>query len=151
MFKASSAVIGSSTVTTSDVIMSFTVLSTPFFNTGLISLLEMIPIISSLSTTGRPLINSSFIFAWTSAIVESGVIVITSRIVKSSADLTFLTSSTCFSWVIFLWITPTPPSCAIAIAKSDSVTVSIAALKIGIFNLISFPNLILVSMSFGST
>ena len=77
--------------------------------------------------------------------------VTTSRIVKSSADFTFLTSSTCLSNDMFLWITPIPPSCAIAIANSASVTVSIAALNIGIFNLIPFDNSIVVSMSLGST
>ena len=40
--------------------------------------------------------------------------------------------------VIFLWITPIPPSRAIAIAIRDSVTVSIAAVISGMLRLMSF-------------
>ena len=44
---------------------------------------------------------------------------------------------------------PMPPSLASAIAISDSVTVSIAALIIGIFNAIPFVNFVLNEVSFG--
>jgi hypothetical protein len=53
--------------------------------------------------------------------------------------------------VRFLWITPIPPCLARAIAISDSVTVSIAALMTGIFNLIFFVKDVEQSTSFGST
>ena len=51
----------------------------------------------------------------------------------------------------FLCMTPIPPCLARAIAISDSVTVSIAALMIGIFNLIFFVKNVEQSTSFGST
>ena len=41
---------------------------------------------------------------------------------------------------MFLCKTPIPPSCAIAIAILDSVTVSIAAATIGIFKVIFLEN-----------
>src|SRR5580765_3471434 len=44
------------------------------------------------------------------------------------------TSEACSSIPRFLWITPRPPCCAIAMASRLSVTVSIAALRIGTFN-----------------
>ena len=60
--------------------------------------------------------------------------VIGSRIIPDSDLLTFLTLSLCSSIDKFLWITPIPPSWAIAIAILLSVTVSIAAETIGTFN-----------------
>ena len=48
--------------------------------------------------------------------------------------LTFSTSSACRSTDIFLWIMPSPPSWARAIAISLSVTVSIGELNRGIFS-----------------
>ena len=48
----------------------------------------------------------------------------------------FLTAQTCLaccSILILLWIIPTPPSAAMAMARRDSVTVSIAAETSGIF------------------
>ena len=109
---ASSAEVDSSIVTTSEVIISLTNLSWPDLIIGLTSLRLIIPIISSPSTTGKPLIDISSITFWTSLTEESGLIVITSLIVISSAFLTFLTSSTSCSKVLFLWITPIPPSWA---------------------------------------
>ena len=63
-----------------------------------------------------------------------------------SERLTFLTCSACSSIDIFLWITPIPPSRAIAIAILYSVTVSIAAEITGIDNLI-----LSVKLTFKST
>ena len=48
-----------------------------------------------------------------------------------SDRLTRSTSDACSSIDRFLWMTPMPPCCAIAIARRDSVTVSIAALRSG--------------------
>ena len=50
-----------------------------------------------------------------------------------SARFTFITSVACSSMLMFLCITPIPPSCAMAIASNDSVTVSIPAETIGMF------------------
>ena len=52
---------------------------------------------------------------------------------------------------MFLWITPIPPCCAIAIASLDSVTVSIAAETIGVFTIILRENLLFNCTSLGST
>src|SRR5690349_6558995 len=48
-----------------------------------------------------------------------------------SERLTRSTSEACSSTERFLWMTPKPPCCAIAMASRDSVTVSIAALASG--------------------
>ena len=137
-------------VTTSEVMISLTNFLESDFKNGLTSLLEIIPTIFSFSITGRPLTDSFSIMSWTVSMEDSGLIVTTSRTVMSSALLTFLTSSTCASWVMLRWITPTPPSWASAIAKLASVTVSIAALIIGMFNWMSLVKFTLVSTSFAS-
>ena len=49
------------------------------------------------------------------------------RIMPLSDRFTRSTSAACRSIDMFLWSTPMPPARAIAIAMSDSVTVSIAA------------------------
>src|SRR5262245_62387056 len=54
-------------------------------------------------------------------------------IMPLSDRLTRSTSEACSSIDRFLWITPRPPCCAMAIASPDSVTVSIAALTSGTF------------------
>src|SRR5262249_6825285 len=48
--------------------------------------------------------------------------------------LTLSTSAACSAIERFLWITPRPPSRASAMASSDSVTVSMAALTIGMLS-----------------
>ncbi len=52
-------------------------------------------------------------------------------IMPLSERLTRSTSLACSSMERFLWMTPMPPCCAIAMASPDSVTVSIAALSSG--------------------
>ena len=52
-------------------------------------------------------------------------------IMPLSDRLTRSTSDACSSIERFLWMTPMPPCCAIAMARRDSVTVSIAALSSG--------------------
>ena len=64
--------------------------------------------------------------------------------------LTFLTSRTCFLISKFLWIIPSPPDFAIAIAILLSVTVSIADDKSGILSFNVSVNFILVSTSEGN-
>ena len=63
---------------------------------------------------------------------------------------TFLTSRTCFLISKFLWIIPSPPAFAIAIAIVLSVTVSIADDKRGILSFNESVNFILVSTSEGN-
>ncbi len=50
-----------------------------------------------------------------------------------SDRLTLSTSRVCSSIDMFLWMTPSPPSCASAMASSASVTVSIGEDRIGMF------------------
>src|SRR6185503_15616391 len=57
----------------------------------------------------------------------SGAMVIGSRSTPDSKRLTLATSAACSFGEKFLWMMPIPPSCAIAIARRASVTVSMAA------------------------
>ena len=59
--------------------------------------------------------------------VMSGETVIGSRITPLSNFLTRATSRACASMVMFLWMMPMPPSCAMVMARRASVTVSMAA------------------------
>ncbi len=54
-----------------------------------------------------------------------------STIIPDSLRLTRSTSSACRSMGKFLWMTPMPPCCAMAMARRLSVTVSIAAEQSG--------------------
>ena len=83
--------------------------------------------------------------------VSSLVIVTGSIIIPDSERFTALTSAAWFLIVMFLCKTPMPPLRAIAIAISDSVTVSIAAETIGTFNPIFLLNLDWIFTSLGST
>ena len=60
--------------------------------------------------------------------LASGDSVIGLTIIPLSERFTRSTSEAWSSIPRFLWMTPSPPSCAIAIAILDSVTVSMAAL-----------------------
>ena len=88
----------------------------------------------SRSTTGMPLMRWVAISAFTSASVWSGWMVSGFTTMPDSNFLTRRTWAACCSGVRFLWITPMPPSCAMAIAISASVTVSIAAEISGMFS-----------------
>ena len=100
-------------------------------------------------TTGIPEILYFVISSHASPIVWSGSIVIGSTIIPLSERFTLSTSSACFSIDMFLWINPRPPTWAIAIASFASVTVSIAAETIGIFNVIELVSLVAVITSDG--
>src|SRR5437763_879799 len=63
-----------------------------------------------------------------------GASVIGLTIMPLSERFTRSTSEACSSIDRFLWMTPRPPCWAMAIARLDSVTVSIAALTSGTFN-----------------
>ncbi len=69
----------------------------------------------------------------TSRIEVSGLTVIGLRITPASNFLTSRTSAACCSAVMFLWMMPMPPFCAMVMARRASVTVSIAADTIGMF------------------
>ena len=70
--------------------------------------------------------------AW--AIGCSGLTVTGSTIIPLSDFFTFSTSSACSATARLRWMTPRPPSCAMAMAVRASVTVSIAALSTGMFS-----------------
>ena len=63
-----------------------------------------------------------------------GESVIGLTIMPLSERLTASTSLACSSIDRFLWMTPMPPCCAMAMAMAASVTVSIAALTSGMFS-----------------
>ena len=68
-----------------------------------------------------------------------------------SDRFTLSTSSACAVMDMFLWIMPIPPCLAIAIAMRCSVTVSMLALIIGIFNEIFWVSFVDKSIIFGVT
>src|SRR5688572_20063695 len=83
------------------------------------------------SVIGTPEMRYCCIRSRASARVLVAASVIGLTIIPLSERLTRSTSAACSSIDRFLWITPRPPICAMAIARPDSVTVSIAALRIG--------------------
>ena len=68
-----------------------------------------------------------------------------------SERFTLSTWSACRSMGMFLWMMPTPPSRAMAMAISDSVTVSIAAVRMGALSLIVRVSCVEKSTSLGNT
>ncbi len=131
------------------VMISFTWRSRRVSN--LISRPVTIPIKSLPSTTGKPEILFAKVISSSSRTVVLGETVIGSLTTPLSYFLTVLTSAACCSMVIFLWIIPMPPSCAIEIARRESVTVSIAAETRGMFNSMSLVILDLSETSLGNT
>ena len=85
-------------------------------------------------TTGKPEILCCCCSAMTSLTLISGGMVIGSRTTPDSKRLTLATSAACAWAVMFLWTMPMPPSCAMAIARRASVTVSMAAETSGMFS-----------------
>ena len=85
----------------------------------------------SLPTTGTPEMLCAWVRASTSRMVVSGPTVIGSRMTPASNFLTLATSAACCSRLRFLWMMPMPPSWAMAMARRASVTVSMAADRIG--------------------
>ena len=98
-----------------------------------------------------PLIRYVAISARASASVWSGWIVTGFTTMPDSNFFTERTCAACSSAVRFLWITPMPPCCAIAIAMAPSVTVSMAADISGMFSEMPRVRRVLVSVSVGST
>ena len=87
----------------------------------------------SASTIGTPEIRNRLIRLAASRSGRSGPSVIGFRIIPLSLRLTRSTSAACRSMDMFLCSTPIPPARAIAMAISDSVTVSMAAETSGTF------------------
>ncbi len=103
----------------------------------------------SSSTTGTPemryfAIRASASPSVLSAVREKGLVM-----TPFSERLTRSTCSACWSMDMFLWMTPMPPSRAMAMAMRYSVTVSIAALMTGMFRRIFFVSIVVRSTSAG--
>ena len=105
----------------------------------------------SRSTTGKPEIRCIDISALRSARVWSGWMVSGFTTMPDSNFLTLRTCAACSSGVRFLWITPIPPSCAMMMHISASVTVSSAAEINGILREIVRVTRVRVSVDDGST
>ncbi len=111
----------------------------------------MIPASRPFSVIGTPEIRNFAIRLSASRRVCSGERENGSVITPFSERFTLSTSSACAATDMFLWIIPIPPCLAIAIAIFDSVTVSIAALIIGMFSSIFFVKCVFRSIRFGVT
>ena len=85
------------------------------------------------TTTGTPEMPRERVRSSTSRMLMSGETVIGSRMTPLSNFFTRPTSRACASMLMLLWITPMPPSWAIAMARRASVTVSMAADSRGTF------------------
>ena len=103
------------------------------------------------SVIGTPEIRYFFISSCASKIRFSGASVIGLTIIPLSERFTRSTSVACSSTDRFLWMTPMPPCCAIAMASSDSVTVSMAALASGTFSGMFRVNFVVTSTWVGTT
>src|SRR5579872_3965572 len=73
-----------------------------------------------------------------------------STIMPLSERFTRSTSSACLSMDMLRWMMPMPPCCASAMARWDSVTVSMAELTTGMFKPILRVNQVRVSVSAGT-
>ena len=103
------------------------------------------------SVIGTPEMRYFCISSSASRISASGATVIGLTIMPLSDRLTRSTSRACSSIDRFLWMMPMPPCCAMAIAISDSVTVSMAALSSGTFKRMFRVRRVLTSTCAGST
>jgi len=103
------------------------------------------------STTGMPEMRLASISARASPSVASGEMVIGLTTIPLSKRLTARTAAHCCSTVRLRCNTPIPPSCAMTIAMSASVTVSIAEEITGILSAISRVSRVAVLAIEGST
>ena len=103
------------------------------------------------SVMGTPEMRYFCISSSASRINASGATVIGLTIMPLSERFTRSTSSAWSSIERFLWMMPMPPCCAMAIAISDSVTVSMAALKRGTFSRMFLVSRVLTSTWAGRT
>jgi len=93
----------------------------------------------------------SIIFWRASAVEAAGPSVTGSTMIPFSLRLTFSTSRAWAAGGMFLWMIPIPPSCASAIARAASVTVSIGADTSGMCRRMLLVRLVAVSTSRGTT
>ena len=131
IFFDSSRLMPSLTVTRFSFVMTFFTFSSRFVSNRR-SLLVMMPTSFFPFVTGIPEIWYFAMRSKVSLIFWSGEMVMGSTIIPLSDFLTFSTSWACSATPIFLWMMPIPPSWARQIAVFDSVTVSMAALRMGI-------------------
>ena len=103
------------------------------------------------SQIGTPEIRNFLMRSSASCKVCSGERKNGSVITPFSERFTLSTSSACAWMDMFLWMIPIPPCRAMAIAMRCSVTVSIAALIIGIFKTIFFVRCVVNSIILGVT
>ncbi|GBE36400.1 hypothetical protein BMS3Bbin07_00547 [bacterium BMS3Bbin07] len=148
-FASSRVILSVAVMSLSFVITSLTFLSIRVSN--LRSLFVRIPISLPFTVTGTPDILYRVIKAKASLIGASGETVIGSIIIPLSDFLTLSTSRPCLSGDIALCMNPMPPSLAMAMAMEASVTVSIAAVTMGVFKLILRVRYVVTSTSFGIT
>ena len=117
------------------------------------SRLVTMPTTLPFSTTGRPDIlrlrcaRSSK----SSRMRTLGAMITGSLTMPLSWRFTLETALACISGVMFLWMMPMPPSCAIEMAKRASVTVSIAAESKGRLSVMLRVSLVWSLTSRGST
>ena len=102
-------------------------------------------------TTGMPLIPLSSMSFTARCSGASGSMVMGSLTTADSYFLTFTTSAACSSTVRFLWMNPSPPTAAMAMAMRASVTVSMAAETMGMLRWMLRVRRVDVSTDFGST
>ena len=105
----------------------------------------------SVSTTGTPEMRNFAMRASASSRVLSGPREKGFVMTPFSERFTISTCSACASIGMLLWMTPMPPSRAIAMAMRYSVTVSIAALMMGVLSLMVLVRLVDRSTSVGRT
>ena len=105
----------------------------------------------SSSTTGMPEIPCSSLRRSASLTGRSGAMVSGLTTMPASNFLTRRTSCAWASGVMFLWMMPRPPACAMAMASRLSVTVSMAAESSGMPRRISLVTLVPTAVSVGST
>ena len=148
---ASSSVVPIWPVTSPLLVMTSAILRLRSFSNFMSRLVMMPTSLSSSSTTGTPEMRYFAISASASPSVLSGVSEKGLVMTPFSERLTRSTCSACMSIDMFLWMTPMPPSRAMAMAMRYSVTVSMAALMTGMFNLTLFVRQVERSTSAGST
>jgi len=131
--------------------MMFLTGSSGFFSKRRSRLVTMPTSLLPSSTTGTPEMLCERVMCMTSPIEVCGSTVIGSRITPASNFLTSRTSAAWRSTVMFLWMMPMPPDCAIVIARRASVTVSMAEDISGMLRRIARVRRVEVSTSRGST
>ena len=154
-WRARMALASSSVVPTGAVIRFSLVITSPIWRLSSVSKrrsrLVRMPTRRLFSVMGTPLMRYLLIISLASAIRCVGDRKKGSVITPCSLRFTLSTCAACSAMVIFLWITPIPPSRASAMAILASVTVSMAAERMGIFSLILLVSWMDKSASLGST